>query len=195
MQWRARPRHKEPAPRSSCLPNEDSEARHGRLFGVAKKVHLWAGGRKVVPDGALLPLARTRPQRPDPREGAGPRPVLALLLPKPWWVQHWCWMPRSPAPAGSAWERYGSILAGYARRGAFSPYSRHASLIEVSAQFGREVPADYPLPVAPQQVRKAKHTCRRPGCPFKTEGTKSICDRPSGLGRRQDVTSTCMLWF
>ena len=65
------------------LPSEDPEARHGRLFGVAKKVHLWAGGRKVVPDGALLPLARTRPQRPDPREGAGPRPVLAPLLPKP----------------------------------------------------------------------------------------------------------------
>lgn len=157
-------------------------------------------GRKVVPDGALLPLARPR-QHQAPEKwnwigsmgGCGPKaragaPLVQTLMSATWVLN---------APFTCACRKcMGNIqkrTSGYARRGAFSPYSRHASLIQVSAQFGREVPADYPLPVAPQQVRKAKHTCRRPGCPFKTEGTKSICDRSSSLGRRQDVTSTCML--
>ena len=67
-------------------------------------------------------------------------------------------------------DRY---LRAMLAEGPFHPFSRHACLNKLSAEFGRQVPAEYPLPVIPQQVRKAKHTCKRPDCPFK--GTDRAC--------------------
>jgi hypothetical protein len=69
--------------------------------------------------------------------------------------------------------------------GPFHPFSRHVNLNEVSKRFGRDVPADYPLPVAPDHVRKAKHTCRRPDCPFK--GTDRACRGGRECERRVQV--------
>ena len=57
--------------------------------------------------------------------------------------------------SGRDTEQY---LRAMLAEGPFHPFSKHASLNEVSARFGRDVPADYPLPVAPGHVRKAKHT-------------------------------------
>ena len=52
------------------LSNEEVEARHNRLFGQVKKVihrartaRHRAGGRGAVPDSALHPLARPKPQK------------------------------------------------------------------------------------------------------------------------------------
>ena len=54
--------------------------------------------------------------------------------------------------SGRDTEQY---LRAMLAEGPFHPFSKHASLNEVSARFGRNVPADYPLPVAPGHVRKA----------------------------------------
>ena len=86
-------------------------------------------------------------------------------------------------------EQHGRDTEQYLRamlaEGPFHPFSKHASLNEVSARFGRDVPADYPLPVAPGHVRKAKHTCRRPGCQFK--GTDRACRGGRECERRVQV--------
>ncbi|CAL1152987.1 unnamed protein product, partial [Cladocopium goreaui] len=153
------------------LPNEEVEARHGHR----------AGGKDVVPDDALHPLARPR-QAPAAAkwDWVGTKGRVRAQGP--------CWRPSCPSPdscnAGAGCpvhlrlqEQHGRDTEQYLRamlaEGPFHPFSKHASLNEVSARFGRDVPADYPLPVAPGHVRKAKHTCRRPDCPFK--GTDRAC--------------------
>ena len=173
------------------LSNEEVEARHGRLYGHAKKVvhparaaRHRAGGRDVVPDGALHPLARPR-QAPAAAkwDWLGTKGRVRAQGP--------CWRPSCPSPDGCnagadcpahlrLQEMHGRDTEAYLRamlaEGPFHPFGRHANLNEASARFGREVPADYPLPVAPQQARKAKHTCRRPGCPRTWRGGRE-CER------------------
>ena len=96
------------------------------------------------------------------------------------WARKGTCGPKAPAgghrvqvPTAATQVQGEQYLRAMLAEGPFHPFSKHASLNEVSARFGRDVPADYPLPVAPGHVRKAKHTCRRPDCPFK--GTDRAC--------------------
>ena len=182
------------------LPNEEVEARHGRLYGHAKKVvhrartaRHRAGGKDAVPDDALHPLARPR-QAPAAAkwDWVGTKGRVRAQGP--------CWRPSCPSPdscnAGAECpvhlrlqEVHGQDTELYLRamlaEGPFHPFSRHVNLNEVSKRFGRDVPADYPLPVAPDHVRKAKRTCRQPDCPFK--GTDRACRGGRECERRVQV--------
>ena len=116
-----------------------------------------AGGKDVVPDDALHPLARPRPAPAAAKwDWVGTKGRVRAQGP--------CWRPSCPSPnscnAGAGCpvhlrlqEQHGRDTEQYLRamlaEGPFHPFSKHASLNEVSARFGRDVPADYPLPVAP----------------------------------------------
>jgi len=185
---------------SELVPGQEVEARHGRLYGQAKKVvhrartaRRRAGGKDVVPDDVLHPLARPQQAPPAAKwDWVGTKGRVRAQNP--------CWCPSCPNPdscnAGAGCpvqarleEQHGKDTERFLRamlaEGPFHPFSKHASLNEVSARFGREVPADFPLPVAPAHVRKAKHTCRRPDCPFK--GTDRACRGGRECERRVQV--------